>query len=323
VLAKILIEAKHSSELAVGSPIAITVEDSAAYQAFLKLDPAAQLAGVPSLATVSKPPPAPTPAVADVAPKTVEVKAPAVPSKVEVVAATAVQHHSGEVKMSPAARHLIETLQIDPSLIKIISDGSFAHGKGLIRKEDVIRSVREGLTAPKSSPVVAAPVAVAPSSGFVDIPNNNIRKVIAKRLTESKLTVPHTYTTQECNIDALMDFRKALKKDFDVNVSVNDIIVKAAALALRDVPEANSRFDKASGAVKKPIVNAAGGPQIDISVAVATPTGLITPIVFGADRRGLSDISSTVINFLMLSISFVTSQTYRLRILLQEQKKEN
>lgn len=74
----------------------------------------------------------------------------------------------------------------------------------------------------------------------------------------------------------------------DVNVSVNDLVIKSAALALRDVPEVNYKWDKASGSAKP----SAGG--VDISVAVATPNGLITPIVTNADNRGLSNISATV-----------------------------
>eukprot|EP01032_Pedospumella_encystans_P018211 gene18211-20738_t len=139
----------------------------------------------------------------------------------------------------------------------------------------------------------AAPVAAtsqAPvNSHFKDIPNSNMRKVIAKRLTESKATVPHFYTSIECKIDSLMALRKTFKKDMELNISVNDLVIKSAALALRDVPEANSRWNKQSGSI-----DAATSKQVDISVAVATPNGLITPILTGADKRGLVDINSTV-----------------------------
>ena len=72
-------------------------------------------------------------------------------------------------------------------------------------------------------------------------------QVIAKRLSESKQTVPHHYTTMECNIDELLAMRRALKKDYDVNVSVNDVVIKAAAMALRDVPECNGRWMASEG----------------------------------------------------------------------------
>jgi pyruvate dehydrogenase E2 component (dihydrolipoamide acetyltransferase) len=139
-----------------------------------------------------------------------------------------------------------------------------------------------------------------------------MRKIIAKRLAESKATVPHYYLTGECTIDDLMSMRKKLKKELEINVSVNDIVIKSAALALKDVPIANSKFDVKSSTIK-------AGSTVDISVAVATPNGLITPIVTNAvgsfslqtqkildlfississfhpqDKRGLKDINATV-----------------------------
>ena len=110
------------------------------------------------------------------------------------------------------------------------------------------------------------------NENYKDVPNSNMRKVIAKRLAESKATVPHFYVTGECTIDDLMGMRKAMKKDMNINISVNDIVIKSAALALRDVPITNSKFDVKAAAVKN-------GNTVDISVAVATPNGLITPIV--------------------------------------------
>jgi pyruvate dehydrogenase E2 component (dihydrolipoamide acetyltransferase) len=202
---------------------------------------------------------------------------------------------------------MMDTMQVSPAaVLEYISSPSSGGNNGrsggriVIRKEDVINylEARGSGSAPAANNTVAAPSAkpaaavtssagAAQSSGYTDIPNNNIRKVIAKRLTESKVTVPHAYTTMECNIDAIVDLRKVLKKEFDLNISVNDLVIRAAALALRDVPEANARWDPQAGAAR-------ANPQVDISVAVATPTGLITPIVFGADRRGVRDINNAV-----------------------------
>merc|ERR1711965_877554 len=84
-----------------------------------------------------------------------------------------------------------------------------------------------------------------------------------------------------------MAFRKKLAAEHDVKVSVNDLIIRSAGLALRDVPEMNASYDAKAG---KPLLN----DSVDISVAVATPGGLITPIVTGVDKRGLSDITNTV-----------------------------
>jgi len=125
------------------------------------------------------------------------------------------------------------------------------------------------------------------NSRYVDVPNSNMRKIIAKRLSESKSTVPHFYMEMDANLDSIMRLRQQLKKDFDVAVSVNDLVIKAAALALRDVPEANMRWDSKANTV-------ASNGGIDISVAVATPTGLITPILTNAAGRGLVDINRTV-----------------------------
>ncbi|CAM9958638.1 unnamed protein product [Phaeothamnion confervicola] len=143
--------------------------------------------------------------------------------------------------------------------------------------------------APVPAAVASAAHAAAPimtaEGGFTDIPANNVRKVIAKRLTESRASVPHVFVSIECEIDALLALRKKLQKEHDVKVSVNDVIIRSAGLALRDVPEANAKWTKKGVEMSK---------AIDISVAVATPSGLITPIVPAVDRMGLSTISAKV-----------------------------
>ena len=147
--------------------------------------------------------------------------------------------------------------------------------------------------APVPTPTPSAPVADLPLpqidtvGAFEDVPNNNMRKVIAKRLTESKSQVPHFYTSVEVELDNVMKLRKKLANEHDVKVSVNDIIIRSAALALRDVPEVNGTYDPKSDAVKLQ-------DSVDISVAVATPTGLITPIVPKTDGLGLSEITAKV-----------------------------
>lgn len=188
--------------------------------------------------------------------------------------------------------------------------------RGLISKSDIILAIKAGIvksdetknTISKSAsdiiqtyPKVASNINVKASATsslnteapvndhFKDIPNSNMRKVIAKRLTESKATVPHFYISIECEIDALMKLRKDLQKNFEVNVSVNDLVIKSAALALRDIPEANSKWNK-----QHFDIDSSNSKNVDISVAVATPNGLITPIVTGADKRGLANINSTV-----------------------------
>jgi len=122
--------------------------------------------------------------------------------------------------------------------------------------------------------------------GHSDAKPTTVRKVIAARLTESKATIPHAYATMECNIDALTAVRARLK-DAGINVSVNDMVIAAAARALRAVPEANAYFDAKAGRI---VANA----TVDVSVAVATDGGLITPIVKGADALGLAAINGRV-----------------------------
>lgn len=141
-----------------------------------------------------------------------------------------------------------------------------------------------------STPVVVTPGAAAAAPppadprGSVDIPLTAMRKVIAARLTESKATIPHYYSRMECSIDNMLAFRKTLKAA-GVNVSVNDLVIVAAALALRDVPEANSFWN--GSAIEQ-------NDSVDISVAVATEGGLITPIVKDADKIGLSAVNKNV-----------------------------
>ena len=131
---------------------------------------------------------------------------------------------------------------------------------------------------------------------WTEIPNDNIRKVIAKRLTESKQQVPHFYLSLDIGIDRLLDLRKQLnnaaaadakKKGEDAKpaykLSVNDLIIKAVGKALGDVPAANASWSDAAILQYN---------NIDISVAVATPGGLITPIVRNADQKNITAISS-------------------------------
>jgi pyruvate dehydrogenase E2 component (dihydrolipoamide acetyltransferase) len=148
--------------------------------------------------------------------------------------------------------------------------------------------------APATTPATPAAVAEAPTYGpHDDIPFreerlSGMRKTIAKRLTESKTTVPHFYLTIECEMDKLMAQRKELNNrlaDEGVKLSVNDFIIRATALALKKVPAANVQF--------------AGDKmywyeRADISVAVAVDGGLVTPVVRGADNKGLADISRDV-----------------------------
>lgn len=128
------------------------------------------------------------------------------------------------------------------------------------------------------------------TDAFVSIPNDRVRKIIARRMTEAKQTVPHFYLTIDCQIDALLSLRKKLNASAElqqqnIKLSVNDFVIRACALALRDVPAANSRWT--DDAILR-------FNDIDISVAVATAKGLITPVVRRADTLDLVAISAVV-----------------------------
>ncbi|MGK3743389.1 MAG: pyruvate dehydrogenase E2 component (dihydrolipoamide acetyltransferase), partial [Bacillariaceae sp.] len=147
-----------------------------------------------------------------------------------------------------------------------------------------------GIAAPQipTGPVVDLPLPVVDTYGtYEDVPNNNMRKIVAKRLTFSKQEVPCTYTSMEVELDNVLKLRKQLLKDHDIKVSVNDIVVRCSAMALRDVPEANGSYDPKTDTVTLQ-------DSIDISIAVAIPNGLITPIVTNTDKLGLTEISDKV-----------------------------
>jgi len=147
-----------------------------------------------------------------------------------------------------------------------------------------------GPPSPVSATINAVPETVNTVSpeNYTDETASNMRKVISRRLTESKSTVPHFYTSIEIPLDNILDTRKMLKNNFDVKVSVNDFIIKASAMSLRDVPEVNATFHSKSKCQRTFL------DRIDISVAVATPTGLITPIVPSTNYMSLTDISTKV-----------------------------
>lgn len=187
---------------------------------------------------------------------------------------------------TPLARRIAEQSGIDLSKVK----GTGPNGR--IVKADL----EGGVVASKAiSSVSAAPTLSADEKInafgqiYVEIPNNNIKKITAKRLLESKTTVPHFYLTIDCQIDELLKVRetlnKAAGKDAAYKLSVNDFVVKACAMALKAYPAANVSWSEAATLQFK---------HADISVAVATPNGLMTPIVKQAENKGLAAISGEI-----------------------------
>ncbi len=189
---------------------------------------------------------------------------------------------------SPLARRIAANKGID------LSQVSGTGPRGRIIKADI-----EGYTgvskAPANSNAASAPQPQPTGDQnvneygmiYTSIPNNNIKKITAKRLQESKQTVPHFYLTIECQIDELMRTRQMINDaaNGEYKLSVNDFIIKASANALKAYPAANVSWT--DEAVRQYV-------HSDISVAVSTPNGLITPIVKAAETKGLREISAEV-----------------------------
>jgi pyruvate dehydrogenase E2 component (dihydrolipoamide acetyltransferase) len=267
-LGRILVAA-GTEGVAVNAPIALLLEEG---------EDAAALAAAPKAA----PKAAPAPAAA----------------RASAAAAPAARAGDGEARgerifASPLARRMAKLAGIDLSGLR----GSGP--KGRIVKADVEKAA----AAPKPAAAPAAPPAVAPAAppaarpapapaaaGAPAVPHrevvlSNMRKVIARRLTEAKQTIPHFYLSVDIELDALLKLRAELngRKGADYKLSVNDLIIKAAAIAIR----------------RRPAVNAYWGgdrvyelEDVDVSVAVAIEGGLITPIIRKADQKGLATISA-------------------------------
>ena len=181
------------------------------------------------------------------------------------------------VAASPLARRMAEHAGLD--LAKISGSGP----NGRIIKADIDQVLSQD-NALKLTPVntVTSP-SIEPSAQYDAIPNNSMRKVIASRLTESKQAAPHFYMTVDCNVDALKQVRMELNEKVEgTKISINDLIIRASAIALKQVPEANASWTEEATLVYK---------TIDISVAVAIEGGLITPIIRDAGAKGVKEIS--------------------------------
>lgn len=161
---------------------------------------------------------------------------------------------------------------------------NLSHVQGSGPKGRVVKADVEDFKPSATAPVM--PGTSFDHSTYTDTPVSSMRKVIAKRLTESKQTVPHFYLSVDVEIDALLKVRKQLNEAFEgEKVTVNDFVIKAVAGALQDVPEANASW---MGESIRQYHNS------DVSVAVALDDGLITPIVKAANHKSLRQVSSEV-----------------------------
>jgi pyruvate dehydrogenase E2 component (dihydrolipoamide acetyltransferase) len=190
------------------------------------------------------------------------------------------------VKASPLARRIAAEKGVEISALS----GSGPNGR--IVKADV-EGAKPGAAPQTGTTSAAAPAPAAPAkpAAVPDIPHestklSNVRKTIARRLTESKQTVPHIYLTVDIRLDPLLKLRGDLNKSLEsrgVKLSVNDLIIKALAVSLIQVPKCNVMF------TPDQLISFS---RADISVAVSTPSGLITPIIVGADTKGVAAIST-------------------------------
>ena len=215
------------------------------------------------------------------------------PAAAPTAAAPAASRAEGaRVFASPLARRVAKQKGIDISTLL----GSGPHGRIIVKD---VETAKPG-AAPAAKPA-AAPLAVQPSDeqvlklfsegSYELVPHDSMRKVIARRLTESKQTIPHFYVSVDVTIDPLLDLRERLNlqapKDKEGKplwkISVNDFIIKAMAMALIKVPDANVSWTDSAMVRHK---------HADIGVAVSIPGGLITPIVRSAETKGLARIST-------------------------------
>jgi pyruvate dehydrogenase E2 component (dihydrolipoamide acetyltransferase) len=256
-------------------------------------------------APAAPPPPAAAPAPAQAKPAAPPPTA-AKPAPAEQK--PAVNGHGGgtsgdRVFSSPLARRLAKDAGIELGRIQ----GTGPHGRVIARDVEAAKA-GSGLRAPSAAPAAAGAPAIAPSmsdqqiralyeDGSYDfVPHDGMRRTIAQRLTASTQTIPHFYLTIDCDIGKLLDAREEINasapKDKDgkpaYKLSVNDFVIKALAVALQKVPDANVSWTEAGMLRHK---------HSDIGVAVAMPNGLITPIIRNAETKSLSTISNEMKDF--------------------------
>ena len=272
VVAKILVS-EGAAGVSVGTPICLMVEEGQDWRDVT----------IPAPTQSSSQPAAPEP---QAAPAVTTQATPAVtPSAAPAAAAVSYTHPA---QTGPATALLLTQFNIDPAAVEASGP------KGNLTKADVLKYIKDKALPTPAAPAVPLPPAAAPQTpaavsegetpAYVDIELTNMRKVIAKRLTESKQLSPHGYCSATSNITNLNKLRQDyIKSGF--KISVNDFVIAAVAGALQYVPQLNAN-----------VVNEE--PQymqnIDISVAVATPNGLITPIVKNANLKTVQEISADV-----------------------------
>ncbi|MFI4988812.1 MAG: pyruvate dehydrogenase complex dihydrolipoamide acetyltransferase [Alphaproteobacteria bacterium] len=285
-----LLVAEGTEGIKVNTPIALLLGEG---------EDAKALAAPQALVQAKPAPPAPSTPAAAAPPQAASRAAAAPPQKPAAAQPTALEGvGNGDDRLfaSPLARRMAEQAGIDLAALR----GSGPHGR-IVRAD--VEAALGGAAPPAPRAAVPAPAAAAKPAAapvvelpgaapYSEQPHSTMRKIIARRLTEAKQQQPHFYLTIDCEIDALLKIRQELNakapkgnaegKD-GYKLSVNDFVIRAAALALRKVPAANASWTDDAVRLYQ---------RADISVAVALPNGLITPIIRGAEHKGLAEISN-------------------------------
>lgn len=197
---------------------------------------------------------------------------------------------STRIFSSPLARRIARQHDLDVSALS----GSGPGGR-IVRRdvEDALR-VAAAATPATHMPAPAQGKAAAPieeaakTTAYTDVPHTRMRQVIARRLTESKSSVPHFYLSADVRVDALLALRKQINTAATRKISVNDLVVKAVGLTLHDVPAANVIW---TDTAERRFTSA------DISVAIAVEGGLLTPVVRGVEKASISSLSATIADY--------------------------
>jgi pyruvate dehydrogenase E2 component (dihydrolipoamide acetyltransferase) len=265
--------ASEGSVIDVGEPIAIFAADGDTESDIAKAIADAGGGGEPGVAPAT--PGAP-----------VESSAPAATATTEHTSVDAspngVLRAGDRIWASPIVRKMAKERGID--LVGVIGSGPL----GRIVRRDIDLLIASGATARVTAPAapVGAPLTTAAANAtYTEIPHSSMRRAIARRLTESKSTVPHFYLKADCKVDKLLQARSDVNEALGIKTSVNDWVVKAVAHALMAVPTANVVWsDKAMHQFA----------QADISVAVATEGGLYTPVLRGVERMAIPEINARI-----------------------------
>jgi pyruvate dehydrogenase E2 component (dihydrolipoamide acetyltransferase) len=213
-------------------------------------------------------------------------------ARADNLAVKAQPRKAGErVFSSPLAKRMAEQAGLDLAAI----GGSGPEGR--VIKRDVETALREGIQPRARAEAEARPAGQAPSQpaelppagAYTEVPNSSIRKIIAQRLGQSKREIPHFYVSTDCRVDNLLDIRRRLNEKAPKDgagaykLSVNDFVIRACAVALKRMPQVNASWNETAIRVYR---------DVDVSMAVATPNGLITPVIRVADTKGIAAISN-------------------------------